>query len=883
LLRFRSRERDLRDELAFHREQLADELRRRGVDATAADAAARVAMGNETYMREESRGVWLAPQLEALVKDWRYAWRGLRRSPSFAIVAIGSLALGIGANTAIFGVMHTLLLARLPIPAASQLVELRRDLGAKGVDDRFTIDEFDALTASPIPLTMFGTSSATVESDGVAVSTSLDLVNGDYFKLVGIRAQRGRLISPSDDATAAPVAVVTDRFWRARLNADSAVLGRVIKIDGQAMTIVGIMPPGFASLRFPAFAELVIPYRTATTLGILRQRDRRRQSLTIVGRRGSSESLEAARGALDAVWSRCCAAGQLVSPPRGQIALSSQLALLDVSRGVPSPKLDVRGRYRRILFALMAGVGILLLAACANVANLVLARNAARAGELTVRLALGCSRARLVIQLVIESLQLSLGGALLGGVLAYWGTTLLVRARLGDLALVVAPSAGSTVLVFTAAISVASGVLFGVASALGVMETDLIVPLKRGGRGATSRRGLLNRGLVGLQTALALLLISGATMLVETLQNLQRENLGFEPAQRLAVTVETRHTAYEQQGMTTHLAEEMLRRVRAVPGVRAAGFGTQAPIYGGRSVSDNVSVPGSREGDDDADTWFTAVSPGYFSSLGMTLVAGRDIDPPAAGPSRPTRNVVVNDRFARKFFPNRYPIGQLFRDADEGSTDVTENRVIGVVQSAKFLDLRAPTEPMYFVSIADDRWPFLVLIVRPMGNAAAVGAAVRRALAEVAPGILVGDPTLMSSSIDEALTRERLSAGLATLFGAIALSLAAVGLYGVMLYQVGERTKEIGIRLALGARATSVVRLILRQSLAIVAGGLAVGFPLAIVAGRAVASQLYGVAPYSLKALSIAAAILVAATIVASLVPVRRAMRVDPLTALRAE
>ncbi|HZI42300.1 MAG TPA: ABC transporter permease [Gemmatimonadaceae bacterium] len=885
-LRFSSRERDLRDELALHRELITDDLRRRGLDPAAAAAAARRAMGNETYMREESRSVWLAPRLEAVVKDWRYACRGLRRSPSFAIAAIGSLALGIGANTAIFGIIYTLLLARLPVPAASQLVELRRDLGAKGIDDRFTLDEYDALSGGPMPLAMFASSSGMVEIDGAAINTSLDAVNGSYFELLGIRAQRGRLISPTDDATAAPVAVITDRFWRGRLNADSAVLGRILKIDGQPMTIIGIMPPGFASLRFPAFAELVVPLRAASTLGILRLVDRRRigPSLTIVGRRAGSESLEAARGRLAVVWNRCCASGQLVTPPRGQPALTSQLALLDVSHGIPHPKLDLRGQYRRILLALMAGVGILLLAACVNVANLLLARNRARAGELAVRLALGGSRARLVMQLVVESLQLSLGGAVFGALLAYWGTAVLMHARIGDLARVVAPSAGPMVLAFTVAISVASGILFGVLSALGVLHTDLIVPLKQGGRGATGgRRGVLNRGLVGLQAALALLLMSGATMLVETLQNLQREHLGFEPAQRLAVTVETRHTAYERQGMTTRLADEMLRRVRAIPGVRSAAFGSNAPVYGGRSVSDNVSVPGAREGDDDANSWFVAVSPGYFSSLGMTLIAGQDIDRTVSGPSARARNVVVNDRFARKFFPNRDPIGQLFHDADEGSTDFTEDRVVGVVGSAKFGDLRAPTEPMYFVQIADDRWPFLVLIIRPMGNAAAVGSAVRGAIANVAPGILVDEPTLMSSSIDQALARERLSAGLATLFGAIALSLVAVGLYGVMLYQVGERTKEIGIRFALGARGTSVVRLVLRQSLTIVAVGLAVGFPLAIVAGHVVASQLYGVAPYSVKALSIAATVLVAVAIVASLVPIRRAMSVDPLTALRAD
>jgi predicted permease len=764
------------------------------------------------------------------------------------------------------------------------LIELRRDLGAKGIDDRFSRDEFDALAGGPIPLTMFATSSATVQIDDALMSMSLDVVNGDYFKLLGINAQRGRLLTISDDASAAPVAVITDRFWRGHMDSDSAVLGKVVVVDGQRLTIIGVLPPGFTSLRFPAFADLVVPYRTATTLGILGRTDRRRQAITIVGRRGSTETVDDARGVLAAVWNRCCASGRLVDALRGQATLSSRLVLLDVSRGIPHPKVDVRGRYGRILLALMGGVGILLLAACANVANLLLARNSARAGELAVRLAIGGSRARLVMQLVIESLQLSLGGAVVGVMLAYWGTNLLARAKIGDLALVLTPTVAPTVLAFTVIVSIASGILFGVVSARDAMRTDPIVPLKLGGRGASSgRRGTLNRSLVALQAALALLLISGAAMLVETLQNLQRENIGFDPRQRLALTVETRHTAYEQQGMTVRLAEEMLRRVRAIPGVRSAAFGSQAPIYGGRSVSDNVRVPGARDDDRDADTWFTAVTPDYFASLGMVFAGGRDIDGPVAGASAHTRNVIVNERFATKFFPNQYAVGQLFEDFDEGSTSVTENRVIGVVQSAKFTDLRAPTEPMYFVPLADDRWPFLVLVVRPSGNPATIGAAVSRAIAQVAPGIMVGDPMLMSSSIDGALSRERVSAQLAALFAAIALSLAAVGLYGVMLYQVGERTKEIGIRLALGAHASSIVELILKQSLAIVGVGLAAGFPLALIAGHAVASQLYGVEPYSIRALVIGTGSLVVAAIIATLVPVRRAIRVDPLTAIRAD
>ena len=888
LLHFRSQQDELREELALHHDLMADEFQRRGLTPDAARDAAHRAMGNETYMREEARGVWLSPRLDALLRDWRYTWRGLRRSPAFALIAILSLALGIGANTAIFGLIHALLLARLPVPDAAQLVEVQRDFGAKGTDERFSRSEFEALASGPIPLTMIASSGGSIEMDGVAIDARLDAVDGGYFDLLGIHAQRGRLVSRTDDAAAAPVAVVTDRFWRGRMNGDASALGRSIKINGQLFTIVGITPPGFAGLRFPAVTDITIPYRAATAFGVVRGTDPRRPVLSIVGRRPASHSIERAQLTLAQMWNRCCAAGELATFPKGQTATQSQLLLVDISRGIPQVKLNLRGQYRRILLALMAGVGILLLAACANVANLLLARSSARSGELAVRLALGASRTRLVMLLVIESIQLSLFGAIVGVLLARWGTAVLMRANIGDLSRVftVAPVLGPQVLVFTVIVSVTSGLIFGVVPALRVMRTDLITPLKQGGRRSTSgRRALLDRGLVALQMALALLLVTGAMLLVQTLRNLQRTDLGFDPTQRLALSVETRRTSYEKQGMTVQMADEMLRRVRAIPGVRSAAFASLVPIYGGRTTFDNVTVRGEQPlADADAETWFTAVSPGYFASLGIPLLAGRDIEPSTAPAGHITsRDVVVNDQFAKKFFGNRNPIGQAFEDRDEGDTLATENRVIGVVGGAKMIGLRAPPRPMYFVPVTDHDWPYLVLVIRPYAGAVAVGAAAARAIAAVAPGIAQGEPTLISASIDDALSRERISAALATLFGVIALSLVAVGLYGVMLYQVAERTAEIGIRMALGAHAWSVVTLILRQSLTIVAIGLVAGFPLAILAGRAVTSQLYGVAPYSAWALAVAGGSLVAVAIAASLVPVRRAISVDPLTALRSQ
>jgi predicted permease len=873
---------ELSDELAHHRELLAANFERQGMSPQAAGDAARRELGNATYMKEEARGVWLSPRLEALAQDFRYAWRGLRRSPAFTVVATLSLALGIGANAAIFGLIHSLLLARLPVPAAIQLVEVQRDLGAKGIDDRVTPEEFRALAAAHLPLTAFTSQSASIDIDGFTIDASMDAVAGGYFDLLELRGSRGRLLSALDAAGSAPVVVVSDRFWHARLNSDAAVAGKVVKVNGHPVTIVGVTPPRFAGLRFGWSTDVFMPYETAAALGIIRVAPRA-PMLAVVGRREPGRSLDVTRADLATIWNRCCASGQLVNGPNG-LTLASRLGLIDVSRGIPVLKFDLRAQYSRILLALMGGVAILLLAACANVANLLLARGSARIGELAVRLSLGASRRRLIFQLMIESLQLSLLGAAFGLILARWGSLALVNRYGGDLAKIASPSIAPAVLGFAVLISLLSGALFGVVPAVRVMRSDLVTPLKQGARRSSSgRRGRLDRTLVGFQMALALLLVSGAAMFVGTLRNLRQIDLGFDPSRRLVLSVETRRTAYAPQGMTVQMVDEMLRQVRAMPGVASAAFASFAPVYGGRATSDNVTVPGSarREGDDVGSS-FSAVTPEYFSSLGIRLLEGRDVGPPTPVMGA-TRDVVVNDKFAKKFFPGGNAIGQTFDDADEGDTVGTHDHIVGVVASVTLTSQRGMARPMYFVPVNDGDWPYLVLVIKPSPGATVTGASVAKAIGRVAPGIRQSEAALLSASVDEALLRERLAATLAALFGGIALALVAVGLYGVMLYQVTERTAEIGIRMALGADRSRVTSLVMRQSLTIVTLGIVAGLPLSVLAGRAVASQLYGVSPYSMWTLSIATVSLVGVAILATLVPLRRAVTIDPLKALRSE
>jgi putative ABC transport system permease protein len=886
-LRFRTHQSDLRDELALHRDLLARDFERRGHAAADARAAAERAMGNTTYMREEARAVWLPIRAESLIQDARYAWRGLLRSPTFTLVATLSLALGIGANTAIFSLIDSLLLARVPVPAATELIEPQRVVGARGIDQRFSRAELAALANGPLPLAMVAGTSATLDIDGLTATISVDAVDDRYFTVLRLGAARGRVLTAADEAAAAPIAVITDRFWHARMNGDASVLGRLVKLNGQPFTVVGVTPTGFSGLAFPPRTDLTIPLSAARAFGFVRESSPNAPIGIIVGRRPPAWSLSRAEADLATTWSRCCAHGELIQPPRGQIMAPATLTVNDVSRGIPQLKIDLRGRYSRILLALMGGVGILLIAACVNVGSLLLARSAARAHELAVRVALGASRTRILAQLLIESLELSLLGAIGGVMLAWWGTNVLARQNIGDLAGIASPALRPSVLAFTAIVSVVSGIAFGIVPASRVIRGNLVAPIQQSGQRASRRSGgVLDRALVALQIALALLLVSGAALLTQTLRNLRETDLGFEPEHRLVLTVDTRRTPYGRRGMTAQMADEMLRAVRALPGVRSAGFTSFAPIFGGRSASDNVVVPETAPpADGHSSSDFVAVTPDYFATLGMTVKRGTDIAAPvaAAEGTLPTqRDVVVNEAFTKQFFGGRDPLGHVFRDNDEGDTTFTADRVVGVVADAKLFNPRLPPRPTYFVQVRDHDWPYLVLVVHTTRADAGLGASIARTIGSLAPGIGVNGPTSLAASIDDSLVRERISAGLGSLFGAIALALVAVGLYGVMGYQVTQRTREIGIRMALGAQGRSVIGMVLSQSLSIVAIGMIAGLPLALLAGRAVASQLYGISSYDVAALSFAAAALVVVAIAASVVPARRAVTVDPLESLRA-
>jgi predicted permease len=903
LLRPRTFDRELEEELRLHIELDAGQ-QGDGHDDVSARHLALQHFGHMAYYKEETRRMTVLGWLDILRQDLRYGLRALRRAPVFTGVAVLSLALGIGANTAIFGLLHRVLLATLPVPHPGELVTARVVV-PRGFAGGFALDEVRALREAPgaPPLAVFTSAgNVALEAAGERDFATVDLVDGEYFRILGLRPVVGRLLSPEDDRAAQPVVVISEDWWDRYFHRDPAVLQRTVTLRNVAFAIVGVLPGAFHGLVFPGEFAVAAPLSTGALIGGPDpQPARGGGSLVIIGRLTSGASIARGSAALDAVFQRCCAdrhsnvggkpgaLGAAPTAPAGKSAAAApRLILQDISRGIPMSKMDIRTDYGRILLVLMGGVAVVLLIACANVGNLLLVRAAARGREFAVRLSIGASRGRLVRQLLTESVLLAFLGGALGLALAWWATNVLASslppmgdgAGIGLLGEIVRFRASPAVLEFTAAMSVACVALFGLLPALRSTKTDLVSPLKESGHGHGSRRrGMLDPTLVVAQVALALLLVSSAALLGTTLRNLRAIDGGFATTHVLGVDVDTRGTSYEQGGMVP-LHRELVARLQRLPGVRAAAMASITPAIGGRWSITPVTVPGYvPSADDDMTVSLDAITPGFLDVAGIPLTAGRDFadgDGPSAG------NVaIINTTLVHRFFGTHDPIGATIRVGGDSGFAL---RVVGVARDTRYRDLRMPAEPMVYVPVRQSgSWPYLVAIVRTTADPAAVARLLRNEITAFAPGVRLRAMQTVEDALDQALSRERLAAGLATLFGALALGLAAVGLYGVVSYNVTRRTSEIGLRMAMGARPADVVRLVLRGSMIMVLAGLALGLPLMLAGGRAIAALLYGVGSHDFPLLAAAMAALAAVGIAASAVPALRASRIDPLVALRSD
>ncbi|HEV8363028.1 MAG TPA: ABC transporter permease [Gemmatimonadaceae bacterium] len=881
LLRARTAEQERTEEIEFHHSLSAMASASAGVERQDAQFAARREFGNKTLVKEEMRHLGALRWIDTTAQDLRYGLRTLRRSPVFTCVAVLSLALGIGANTAIFGVLHALMLQPVAVPHPEEMVALQRMSKDDGPTYSFGEGEYRALqSASVLPIAAFTYAAVRqIEIGGAAPDRvgEIHLVDGDFFMLLEIAPAAGRLLTRSDIAAASPVVVISSDFAERNFGGARAALGKSLKMNDIIFGVVGVTPPGFKGLNFPGNFTIAAPL-SITGLRREARRAPRGYPVTPVARVKPNE-VKGAQEALDAAFSRCCAAGQFVQGDKP--STPERATLIDISHGIPSAKMDLRAQYGRVLAALMGGVAVLLLIACANVGNLLLARASARARELAVRLSLGASRWRVMRQLLIESGLLAGAGAVLGLMLAVWGTRAIAHyvppSVMGPIGLLIAVRPQVTLLAFSVAVAVVCTGIFGVLPAIRATRFDIVASLRdaAGRAGRSPRAGRLDRAIVAAQVALALLLVSSAALLVETLRNLRDLNGGFDAVHLVVANIETRDSPYTT--LRPHY-QEMLRRVNALPGVQVAAIGSTAPLIHAGGSMRLISVPGYEPSPgEQTAVHYMGSAPNYFSAAGIALRSGRDFATRDGANTQPV--AIISEKVARKYYGGRDPLGTLIRFS-EGPPVL----VVGVVADVKYFDVRAESEASLYVPMEQwEYWDYLILVAQVSSDPNAMAASVRGALRAALPGVNVRDAQGIAQILDDRLVRERLSATLAVLFGTLALALAAVGLYGVMAYQVTARTAEIGVRMALGARAGLAMWLILRQSLLVVAAGAIIGVPLALGGARFIAAQLYGITPADARTLIVSLLVLFVVGVFASVLPARRAARVDPLVAIRAD
>jgi predicted permease len=875
---------DLEEEMRLHLELRQADMMAEGTATARAAAEARRRFGNVARLREICRETWGWGWLDSVMQDMRYAWRNLMASPGFAIASIVSLAFGIGANTAIFSILNAVMLRSLPVKDPHRLVQFMMD-GEGTLTNPLWEAIRDHQNACADSLAYAG-ASFDLADDGERRMARGMWVSGDFFKVLGVKPALGRVFTLDDDLPGGgkrgPVAVISHQFWQTRFGGDAQVIGKTVRLDRHVFEIIGVTPPGFKGLDADRGYEVAIPigcqplfHPDRSALG-----DRSCWWLSILGRLQTGLTPRQASARL-----------QVVSPGIMQDTLPGDWDAKDqrdyLKQGlqvVPAAAgfSGLRSQYRVALLTLMTVVGLVLLIACANIANLLLARAAARRHEFAIRMAIGAGRTRLVRQLLSESLLLGLLGIPGGLLLAIWGSRLLMRlfSTTSD-PLQIDLSLDGTVLLFTVGVTVATCLIFGLAPALRAARAATNETLRRGARGtvAGASRFGLGKGLVAGQVALSLVLMVAAGLFSGTLRNVLNESLGFDQRHVLAIDIDTLQQVPRDQ--RTGLFETLLQGVRQVPGVESAAVVLIRPISGSAWNNYLLADGAAERGSPDQVTWLNRISPGYFGTMKTTLVAGRDFEERDKLGSQ--KVMIIGEKTARDFFGTRNPIGEFLR-VGYGTNSKGRFQIIGVVRDMKYSQVKEARRRTAFLALAQDEEPSagVTILARVAGSAQAVTPGIRAAVARTRPGLSVAFQEL-ETQISESLRQERAVALLASFFGGLALFLAVIGLYGVTSYNAAQRRGEIGIRIALGAPRNSVIRLVLRDVGLILALGSMAGLVIALGLGRLIASLVYGVSPHDPPTLLLAALVLGAAGVVAGVLPAWRASRLDPATALRCE
>lgn len=838
-------------------------------------------------------------RMEALLKDIRYGFRNLLKRPSFTGVAVITLALGIGANTAIFTLLNAVLLKPLPVHRPEELV-LFNDSASEGTSDgdpavgRWTLFSNSAYqyfrdnnhSFQSLAAFRSGESRLSVrdpDSAGQAAQRAQGhMVSGNYFLTLGVNPLLGRLLNPSDDSPEArPAAVISYGYWKQVWKSDSTIVGKNLILNGTSFTVVGITRPEFFGVRVRKSPDFWIPLSFQPQIELRNSylQDQRVYWLSLIGRLKSEVSLEQAQAEANLQLHQFLtqrAGSKLTDQVQADIG-KTYLQLAPGARGISG----LRFAYAGPLQMLMVMVALVLIIACANVGNLLLSRATSRQAEMSLRMALGASRTRLVRQLLTESMLLGALGGILGIILAQWGVSALVTLVAKTSPLDVRPDA--LVLSFTAGLSILASLLFGLAPAIRASKTDLTSALKEKVSGGGRQRFALASILIVGQVCLSLVLLTAAGLFARSLMKLQEAEVGFNRDNVLLVGIDPRLAGYKPSQLSAFY-QQVLSRVNSLPGVVASTVASYAPMGGTKTLS-SLIVQGytSRPGED-LVVEDLLVGPNYSATLGVPLLLGRDIRLDDTASSN--KVALVNQAFAEYFFHGANPIGRQFTFGDEGDPKAEQIEIVGVVADMKFSDAR--TEPLRttyrpILQVQDQSAYASSLQIRTSGDPLTISGTVRQAIAQVDDRLPISNVTSLREQLEGTLRQERLIARLVSFFGLLALLLACVGLYGVMGHAVSRRTNEIGIRIALGAERRDIVWMVLRDTLVLVGVGLAVGIPAALTSARLVRNQLFGLSATDPLTIAGAAIILTIVAVVAGYLPARRASRVDPLIALRYE
>jgi predicted permease len=877
LFRRRRVERDLEDEVASTFEQLVDENLAAGMNPQEARRQAQIALGGATQVREAVRESRAGAGLEAFWQDFRYALRMLGRSRGFSFVAVATLALGIGANTAIFTVLDATLIAPLPYADPSRLVMLWTDY-REARQPRVPASGHEVLEIrrrsrelAEVAGIWVGAGSLTGEGEPERVRLALTTPN--FLSIFGVPPALGRTLQPSDDWSG-PSVVLSDGFWRRRFGGDPAAVGKAVRIDGGLATIVGVMPAGFDVL-FAGDSSVPPGIEVFTTFGRdLAEMPRDMGWIRMIARLAPGATVASAQAEVSGIAERLREEFAEYKTP----GLDLQVVPLHA---------DAVRDVKPALLALFAGVGLVVLIACANVANLLLARATRREKEIGLRAALGASRGRIARQLLTESLVLSGLGALLGLLVGRLGLSALLALRPASLSGLAPSGLSGTVLAFTVVLAVATGLICGLVPAVAASRRDLSRALQEGGRNAWGGgRTRPQRALVFAEVALGFLLLVGAGLLARTFVALSGADPGFRPERTLTFQVSAQGGRYPDDASRRQLAKTLRERFQALPGVEVVGAVSHLPFDDYPNWYEyywREGAPDSEKNTAMAD--HRAVLPGFFESLGVPLVRGRTFT--ESDDAEHPNVIVVDESLARKAWGAADPIGKRLNVSflHEGSFDSTLAEVVGVVRHVRYRDLGADGRGQVYVPFFQSVRPELAFTLRAAlrTDAGALAVPARREVARVDPDLAVSKVRLLGDYVRQASASARFTTLIAASLAALALLLAGIGIYGVLAYSVAQRIGEIGVRLALGGRPRDIVWMVLRQTVGLVAAGLTAGLVGSLLVTRLLQKLLYGVGPRDLATLAAAAAVLAAAGIAAAVLPARRAARVDPLIALRGE